>query len=76
MGSHTWAYPWGDAAATCESANFTPYQGLPCVGDTSAADSNPAGASPVSSTWTWRAMCEEKVRHRLVGHQLLQRISG
>ncbi len=40
----TRAYPWGDAAPTCALVNG--YVNGYCVGDTSAAGSYPAGASP------------------------------
>jgi formylglycine-generating enzyme required for sulfatase activity len=40
----TRAYPWGDGAPTCTFVNG--FVGGPCVGDTSAVDSHPAGASP------------------------------
>jgi formylglycine-generating enzyme required for sulfatase activity len=42
--SDTRAYPWGDAAPTCELVNG--YVNGYCVGDTSAVGSYPAGASP------------------------------
>jgi formylglycine-generating enzyme required for sulfatase activity len=42
--SDTRAYPWGDGAPTCTLANGS--VGGPCVGDTSAVDTHPAGASP------------------------------
>ena len=42
--SDTRAFPWGDATPTCWLANFWPV--YVCVGDTSAAGSYPAGASP------------------------------
>ena len=45
-GSETRAYPWGDTAPTCTLANFDSWSTLPCVGDTSAVGSTPAGASP------------------------------
>ena len=55
--SDTRAYPWGDAAPTCALANFWP--GPACVGDTSAVDAYPAGASPygaldmAGNVWEW-----------------------
>jgi serine/threonine-protein kinase len=42
----TRAYPWGDAAPTCALANYSVAFEVHCVGDTSAASSYPAGASP------------------------------
>ena len=42
--SDTRAYPWGDATPTCALVNG--YVNGPCVGDTSAVGSYPAGASP------------------------------
>ena len=48
------AFPWGDAAATCEHANFNL-----CVGDTSAVGSYPDYASPygvldmAGNVWDW-----------------------
>lgn len=50
-------YPWGDAWPTCSLANFD-NDGW-CVGDTSAAGSYPAGASPygaldmAGNVWEW-----------------------
>jgi formylglycine-generating enzyme required for sulfatase activity len=38
-------FPWGDAAPTCDLANFT-IGGEPCVGDTAPVGSYPEGASP------------------------------
>jgi len=55
--SDTRAYPWGNAAPTCALANF--YNNGYCVGDTSAAGSYPAGASPygvldmAGNVWEW-----------------------
>ena len=40
------AYPWGDNDPSCGSANSRDEQGQDCVGDTTAAGSNPSGASP------------------------------
>jgi formylglycine-generating enzyme required for sulfatase activity len=44
--SDTRAYPWGDAAPDCTLANVYRSGSGNCVGDTSAAGSYPAGASP------------------------------
>jgi formylglycine-generating enzyme required for sulfatase activity len=44
--SDTRSYPWGDMTPTCALANFHPSPDPRCVGDTSAADSHPAGAGP------------------------------
>ena len=41
----TRAFPWGDETPDCLTANFTPISG-PCLGDTSAVNRYPAGASP------------------------------
>ena len=41
-------FPWGDAAPTCALANFSGHDY--CVGDTSAAGSHPAGASPYGAS--------------------------
>jgi eukaryotic-like serine/threonine-protein kinase len=55
--SDTRAYPWGDATPICTLANF--YNNGYCVGDTSAAGSYPAGASPygaldmAGNVWEW-----------------------
>jgi serine/threonine-protein kinase len=55
--SDTRIFPWGDATPTCSLANFSP--GPDCVGDTSAAGSYPAGASPydaldmAGNVWEW-----------------------
>ena len=55
--SDTRAYPWGDAAPACSLANG--YIDGGCVGDTSAAGSCPAGASPygvldmAGNVWEW-----------------------
>jgi formylglycine-generating enzyme required for sulfatase activity len=52
----TRAYPWGDAAPTCSLASFFK---VPCVGDTDAVGSCPAGASPygaldmAGNVWEW-----------------------
>ncbi len=54
--SDTRAYPWGDAAPTAHWSNVTMAY---CVGDTSAAGSYPAGASPygaldmAGNVWEW-----------------------
>ncbi len=51
------AFPWGDAAPTCALVNG--YLNGYCVGDTSAAGSYPAGASPygaldmAGNVWEW-----------------------
>jgi formylglycine-generating enzyme required for sulfatase activity len=56
-GSDTRAYPWGDRAPDCSLANF--WGDFPCVGDTSAVGSYPAGASPygaldmAGNVWEW-----------------------
>lgn len=42
--SDTRTFPWGDQTPTCALANFQHVS--PCVGDTSAVGSYPAGASP------------------------------
>jgi formylglycine-generating enzyme required for sulfatase activity len=42
----TRTFPWGDTAPTCVLANFDPDLAVPCVGDTNASGSYPAGASP------------------------------
>jgi eukaryotic-like serine/threonine-protein kinase len=42
----TRAYPWGNVAPTCALANFWPWAGSACVGDTSAVGSYMAGATP------------------------------
>jgi formylglycine-generating enzyme required for sulfatase activity len=42
--SDTRTYPWGDQSPNCTLANYSDYS--PCVGDTSAVGSYPAGASP------------------------------
>jgi formylglycine-generating enzyme required for sulfatase activity len=53
----TRAFPWGDAAPTCQLANFS--TGNNCVGDTSAVGSYPQGASPygtldmAGNVWEW-----------------------
>jgi formylglycine-generating enzyme required for sulfatase activity len=39
-------YPWGNADPTCDLANLSPYGKSACVGDTTAVDSYPSGASP------------------------------
>jgi formylglycine-generating enzyme required for sulfatase activity len=50
-------YPWGSVSPNCTLANFWPGPG--CVGDTNAAGSYPAGASPygaldmAGSLWEW-----------------------
>ena len=55
--SDTRAYPWGDASPDCSLANS--YNNGYCVGDTSAAGSYPAGASPygaldmAGNVWEW-----------------------
>ncbi len=40
-----YTFPWGEADATCSLANFRSNEG-PCIGDTTAVGSYPAGASP------------------------------
>lgn len=56
-GSTVQAFPWGDGAPTCDLVNG--YIGEYCVGDTSAAGSYPAGASPygaldmAGNVWEW-----------------------
>jgi len=55
--SDTRLFPWGDQAADCSLANFD-NNGY-CVGDTSAVDSHPSGASPygaldmAGNVWEW-----------------------
>jgi formylglycine-generating enzyme required for sulfatase activity len=56
-------YPWGNNAPTCSLANFAPNLASrkPCVGDTRAVGSYPAGASPygiydlAGNVWEWVA---------------------
>lgn len=45
-GTTAQVFPWGNAAPTCDLANFRRYTGGYCVGDTTAVGSYPAGASP------------------------------
>ena len=54
------AYPWGDGDPSCSLANsWNNATGGPCVGDTSAVGSYPAGASPygaldmAGNVWEW-----------------------
>jgi formylglycine-generating enzyme required for sulfatase activity len=45
--SDTRAFPWGDSSPDCTLVNFAlSWPSISCVGDTSAVDSYPAGASP------------------------------
>jgi len=39
-------YAWGDDPPTCERTNFDSSSASACVGDTSAVDAHPSGASP------------------------------
>jgi formylglycine-generating enzyme required for sulfatase activity len=55
--SGTPLFPWGNQAATCSLANFSP--GPACFGDTSQVGSYPSGASPygaldmAGNVWEW-----------------------
>jgi len=54
-------YPWGNRAPTCSLANFEPFDGNECVGDTSAVGSYPQVVSPygiydlAGNVWEWVA---------------------
>jgi len=56
--SDTRPFPWGESAPNCSLLNFAPSD-VPCVDDTSAAGSYPAGASPygaldmAGNVWEW-----------------------
>ncbi len=61
--SDTRAFPWGDTAPDCQTANFDPFSdnfvGNNCVADTSAVGAYPRGASPygaldmAGNVWEW-----------------------